>query len=38
VFSKGALNVLSPYRSYNHKIQIDNLEKLGSLGYSPLYH
>jgi len=38
VFSKEASNVLPPHRSYDHKIQIDNPEKLGSLGYSPLYH
>ena len=38
MFSKEASNVLPPHRSYDHKIQIDNPEKLGSLGYSPLYH
>jgi len=36
VFLKEALNVLSPYRLYDHKIHIDDLNSFKSLEYSPL--
>jgi len=38
VFSKEASNKLPPHRAYDHKIQLENPNSIGDLGYSPLYH
>ena len=38
MFLKEASNKLPLYRAYDHKIQLEDLNSIGSLGYSPLYY
>jgi hypothetical protein len=38
MFSKKALNQLSLYCTYNHKIQLENANILNNIGYSLLYY
>jgi hypothetical protein len=38
MFSKKASNQLPLYRTYNHKIQLENADSLNDIRYSPLYY